>query len=57
MSIDFNNTEIAFAHKSDKELRDAYQLFKAMNIPALVNLGSSITAWALNKGFPIETPV
>ncbi|GAB4253517.1 MAG: proline dehydrogenase family protein [Saprospiraceae bacterium] len=38
--VDFNNTEIAFEDKSDKELRKTYRLFKMMNNPTLVKIGS-----------------
>lgn len=41
--IDFSNTEIAFQYKSNEDLKQAYQLFKILSYPALVNLGSLFT--------------
>jgi histidinol phosphatase-like PHP family hydrolase len=38
--IDFENTEIAFSHKSDKELKKTEWLFKLMNKQSLVKIGS-----------------
>lgn len=38
--LDFNNTEIAFSYKSNRELRKTYLLFKFMNNPNLVRVGS-----------------
>ena len=35
--IDFNNTEIAFERKSDKELKETAWLFRMMNSNFLVN--------------------
>ena len=39
-NIDFLNTEIAFSHKSDRELRQTHYLFRLMNKPSLVKMGS-----------------
>ncbi|HRI00618.1 MAG TPA: proline dehydrogenase family protein [Saprospiraceae bacterium] len=39
-NIEFQNTEIAFSYKSDKELRKTYRLFQLMNNPGLVKIGS-----------------
>ena len=55
--IDFNNTEIAFGHKSDQELKDTYRLFKLMNKSNLVKIGSGF-AMLLNKlKLPILDPI
>lgn len=53
-SISFDNTAIAFAHKSDKELREAYRLFSLMGYPWLVKLGTRLTPWAINSGLPVK---
>lgn len=50
--IDFTDTKAAFANKSDKKLREIYYLFKMMNYPVLVNLGSFLTVWALKLHIP-----
>lgn len=48
-SIDFSNTEIAFAHLNDSELRRARWLFQLMNSPYLVRLGTPLMLWAAQK--------
>ena len=52
--IDFENTEIVFEDKSNKELRQTYQLFKMMNSKVLVSIGSSLTLLALKLKLPIK---
>ena len=44
---DFTNTELAFAAKSDKELKATRELFYMMNKRWLVDLGSNLALWAL----------
>lgn len=50
--ISFDNTEYAFAYKSDKELKKAHFLFSVMGIPLLVNLGLKITPVAIKMHLP-----
>ncbi|HEX3079382.1 MAG TPA: proline dehydrogenase family protein, partial [Puia sp.] len=50
----FENTEIAFAYKSDAELRKARFLFKSMGNALLVKLGIWITPWAIRLKLPIR---
>jgi len=57
VSIDFENTSIAFANKSDEELQNAYNLFRLMSNSKLVSWGSRATEWAFKFGIPITTPV
>lgn len=52
-AISFDNTEYAFAYKSDKELRQARLLFSTMGYGWLVKLGTRITPWAINLGLPV----
>lgn len=49
----FNNTEIAFAWRNNKELRKAHFLFRTIALPWLVNLGSLLLRIALTIRFPI----
>ncbi|MDX5348873.1 MAG: proline dehydrogenase family protein [Hymenobacteraceae bacterium] len=49
---DFSNLAGAFAHKSNKEVRLAYQMFRLMNNPQLMKLGTTAAAWALKLGVP-----
>ena len=50
--ISFDNTEYAFAAKSDKELKQANFLFGIMGKAWLVNLGLKITPIAIKWGIP-----
>lgn len=50
----FENTEIAFALKSDTELERAYFLFKMIAIEPLVKIGAAATNFALKAHLPIE---
>lgn len=52
--ISFDNTEAAFAYKSDKELKKARFLFSSMGNPTLVKLGTRLTPWAIKAGLPIK---
>lgn len=51
--IDFSNTEIAFAHLSDNELKKTAWLFNMMNKPWLVKYGSALALWAVENGLPL----
>ena len=53
-TIAFDNTEIAFAHKSIKELKEAKFLFNSMHYPWLVKLGTKLTPWAIKSGLPVN---
>lgn len=50
--VDFSNTEIAFADKSDKELKRTASLFKIMNNIRLVNFGSQLAMLAVKLHLP-----
>ncbi|MDO8367917.1 MAG: proline dehydrogenase family protein [Saprospiraceae bacterium] len=52
-TIDFSNTEIAFAHLSDKELKKTAWLFNLMHKPWLVKYGSSLALWAVENSIPL----
>jgi len=52
--ISFDNTEFAFEHKSEKELKRASFLFSSMGKPWLVKLGTRITPWAIRVGLPVK---
>src|SRR5690606_28492291 len=54
---DFKNTEFAFAHLSDAELRKSAWLFRAMNTAWLVNAGSSVTLWLNKAGIRLFDPL
>ncbi|WP_395077488.1 proline dehydrogenase family protein [Flavobacterium sp.] len=50
----FDNTQNAFALKSDTELDRAYFLFKMISIEPLVRIGTAVTNFALNINLPVE---
>ena len=50
----FENTEVAFADKSNGELRKAKALFKLMSNNSLVSLGSSLAGLALSLHLPVS---
>ncbi|ARN71200.1 proline dehydrogenase [Nonlabens tegetincola] len=50
----FNNTERAFALKSNTDLKKSHFIFKMMDKPWLVNFGSKATVLALNLNLPIK---
>ena len=50
----FNNTEIAFALKTDTELDRAYFLFKMIASQPLVRIGTVVTNFAFKAHLPVE---
>jgi proline dehydrogenase len=54
MNLSFDNTEVAFAHKSNKDLKKAYRLFQTFYYPFIVNQGPKLAAIAINLGLPIQ---
>jgi len=54
MNISFENTENAFAYKSNKDLKGAKFLFSTMGFPLFVQLGTRITPFLMKTGLPIH---
>jgi proline dehydrogenase len=52
--ISFDNTENAFAYKSNRALSKAQFLFSSMSHPSLVNMGIALTTWAIKNKLPIN---
>ncbi|MGY0408582.1 MAG: proline dehydrogenase family protein [Polaribacter sp.] len=50
----FENTEIAFALKSDSELERAYFLFRMIQNQPMVRIGTAVTNFALKAHLPVE---
>ena len=50
----FNNTQVAFALKSDTELDRAYFLFKMISNEPLVRIGTAVTNFALKAHLPVD---
>lgn len=53
MSKIFENTQVAFAIKSDKELKKMYMLFSLLNINWLNNLGTAIMSFCFKYKIPV----
>lgn len=51
--VSFENTEVAFAGKTNAELNRAYYMFKLIGSPALVKVGDVLVNAALKMGIPI----
>ena len=56
MSI-FNNTQIAFADKTDSQLKKAFWMFKAIEQPLLTNIGISALNFTVKNNFPFVTDI
>lgn len=52
--ISFDNTELAFQYKSDRELKKAHFLFTLMGKSWIVKLGTRLAPWALRCGLPVK---
>jgi proline dehydrogenase len=52
--ISFDNTENAFAYKTDKQLKRSNFLFSAMGKEWLVRFGLKVTPWAFKANLPIK---
>lgn len=52
--LSFNNTEIAFAGKTNKDLNRSYWLFKLVANSTFVNIGKSLTTFAIKTHLPIK---
>ncbi|HSU50747.1 MAG TPA: proline dehydrogenase family protein [Segetibacter sp.] len=54
MNISFDNTENAFAYKTDKELKMARFLFSSMGYQWVVGAGVRLTPFAMKTGLPVR---
>lgn len=54
MLPEFNDTNIAFRYRSDRELKKAHWLFSLMSSPSLTSLGISMTNLAINWNLPVK---
>lgn len=54
MQPNFDNTEIAFQYRSNKDLRKAAFLFSSMGSPTLTKIGMGVTKFAISVGLPIK---
>ncbi len=54
MNISFDNTENAFAYKTDKELKQSKFLFNTMDYPLFVPIGTRLTPFIMKTGLPVD---
>ncbi|HNP23344.1 MAG TPA: proline dehydrogenase family protein [Panacibacter sp.] len=54
MQLSFDNTETAFAYKTDKELKSGRWLLKTMHYPLFVAVGTRITPFIMKTGLPVH---
>jgi proline dehydrogenase len=52
--VSFDNTEIAFSGKSNKDLNRSYWLFKIIGSPTVVNIAKPLTTFAVKLRLPIK---
>jgi proline dehydrogenase len=55
--ISFDNTEVAFSSKSNRDLKRAYWLFRIIASPSIVKFGKGATNMALKLHLPISAPI
>lgn len=55
--VDFNNTEVAFKPRSNRQLKKAYWLFRLVASKSMVGLGKYVTNFAMRMGLPIREAV
>src|SRR3954447_5022639 len=53
-SLDLHDTAIAYADKSDAELKEKVRLFRMLNSPLLNSIGTGMTKFALSLGLPVD---
>lgn len=54
MLPEFDNTEIAFRYRSNKDLKQAHFLFSSMGSPTITSLGMWATKWAISWNLPVK---
>lgn len=54
MNLSFDNTQTAFAYKSNKDLKKAKFLFSTMGYPFFVPIGTRLTPFLMKTGLPID---
>lgn len=54
MSLSFENTEVAFQYRNNKQLKKAHFLFKSMGSSFLTKTGIKLTSFALKLHLPVK---
>ncbi len=50
----FDNTEIAFKYRNNKDLKQAHFLFSSMGSPTLTSIGMKLTSFAISWKLPVK---
>jgi proline dehydrogenase len=53
-NLSFDNTEVAFAYKSDRRLKKALLIFNVVNHPSVSKLATTLVKWCLKLGLPVR---
>jgi proline dehydrogenase len=53
-NVSFENTKLAYAHKTDEELKKSRRLFWWMHFPLILEMGIFLTNLALKIGLPVK---
>ncbi len=54
LNLNFQDTAVAFADKTDAELQEKHRMFKMMNSPLLNGIGTIAAEFALALGLPVK---
>ena len=54
MTLNFDDTAIAFQYRSNKDLKGARFLFSSMSSPTLTSIGMGLTKFAMSWGLPVK---
>ncbi|MBL7775142.1 MAG: proline dehydrogenase family protein [Saprospiraceae bacterium] len=55
--VDFSNTEIAFSHLTDRELKKTAWLFRLMRHPWVAKYGAALAMWAVKNRLPFAETI
>jgi proline dehydrogenase len=53
-NLDLHDTAVAYADKTDAELKEKIRLFRMLNSPVLNSIGSGMARFALSLGLPVH---
>jgi proline dehydrogenase len=53
-NLDFTNTEVAFAYKTEAELKNAKFMFNLFRFPFIVKYGPTMANWSMGVGLPVK---
>src|SRR5690606_18965944 len=54
MSLSFDNTQIAFQYRTNKDLKLAHFVFNSMSSPLLTKIGMKLASWTIRWNLPFQ---